>query len=76
MNPHLSLLDAPLGHHVRIAHLRSAPEICARLRELGFCENAVVRCVTRGHHAIVCEVCNSRLGLNREIAESILVHSL
>lgn len=72
---HLALADVPIGRHARIHNLRSTPDVCKRLREMGFCENALVRCVTKGDN-IICEVCNSRIGLNKEIAGSILVSTI
>lgn len=68
----LALSDVAVGKHVRIRHLHSSPEVCNRLREMGFCENALVRCVAKAHN-IICEVCNSRVGLNEEIAGTIVV---
>lgn len=61
------------GNTVRIQQLNSHPEICQRLRELGFCENATVRCVTNGSMQLICEVCNTRVGLNHTLARSIIV---
>lgn len=61
------------GKTVRIQQLNSQPETCQRLRELGFCENATVRCVTNGSMQLICEVCNTRVGLNHSIASSIIV---
>jgi ferrous iron transport protein A len=75
MNSHnsISLLDVPIGARVRIMHLSSHPKVCTRLRELGFCENAVVRCLTKGYGNIICEICNTRIGLNAGLARGILV---
>jgi len=70
---HMTLIDTPVGTRVRIRHLASRPEISARLRELGFCENAVVRCVTKGHGNIICEVYNTRVGLDSGLARRIHV---
>ncbi len=56
-----------------VEQLRSQPEICTRLRELGFCEKAVVRCLSKAHGNLICEVCNTRIGLNAAIASSIFV---
>lgn len=70
-----ALTDVPVGRRVRIAQLKSQPETCMRLRELGFCENAIVRCVHKGGGNIICEVCNTRIGLNQLIADSIYVSS-
>jgi Fe2+ transport system protein FeoA len=70
---HMTLIDAPVGTFVRIRHLSSRPEISTRLRELGFCENAVVRCVTKGYGNIICEVYNTRVGLDSGLARRIHV---
>jgi Fe2+ transport system protein FeoA len=69
----MTLIDAPLGTRVRIRHLTSRPEISARLRELGFCENAVIRCITRGYGNVICEVYDTRVGLDSGLARRIHV---
>jgi len=66
-----SLSNVSVGQRVWISMLCSTPETCSRLREMGFCENAVVRCVMKGEETIICEVCNTRIGLNSTIANSI-----
>lgn len=73
--PHVPLTDVPLGRRVRIRQLNSQPEVCSRLRELGFCENAVIRCINKGNGNIICEVCNTRVGLNQLVASCIVVSS-
>jgi Fe2+ transport system protein FeoA len=70
---HMTLIDAPIGTRVRIRHLTSRPEISTRLRELGFCENAVVRCLTKGYGNIICEVYHTRVGLDIGLARGIHV---
>jgi len=72
-NMHMTLIDAPVGSRVRIRHLTSRPEISTRLRELGFCENAIVRCVMKGYGNIICEVHNTRVGLDSVLARGIHV---
>jgi ferrous iron transport protein A len=69
------LTEVTLGKRFRIAHLQSHPETCARLREMGFCENAVIRCVNKGNGTIICEICNTRIGLNQLVASTIIVSS-
>jgi Fe2+ transport system protein FeoA len=69
----MRLTDAPLGKNVRISRLRSRPEVNVRLRELGFCENAVVRCVMKSHGNIICEILNTRIAMNGRLAGDILV---
>jgi Fe2+ transport system protein FeoA len=69
----MTLSDAPIGAPVRIHRLTSRPEISTRLRELGFCENSIVRCLMRGHGNIICEVYDTRVGLNNVLASGIHV---
>lgn len=69
----VSLFDAPVGRHVRIRHLHTSPDLSTRLREMGFCENALIRTLLKGEHTIICELYNSRLGLNRELASAIVI---
>jgi Fe2+ transport system protein FeoA len=69
----MRLADAPLGKSVRISRLRSRPEISVRLREMGFCEDAVVRCVMKSHGNIICEILNTRVAMNSRLAGDILV---
>ncbi len=72
--PPATLVDAPIGMRVRIRQLRHAhPEMSTRLRELGFCEDAVVRCILRGNGNMICEIQNSRIGLDNNLARSIIV---
>ena len=69
----MRLADAPLGKSVRISRLRSRPDISIRLREMGFCEHAVVRCVMKSHGNIICEILNTRIAMNGRLAWDILV---
>lgn len=75
MNPSSSftLANAPLRRPVRIREIQSHPDVGVRLRELGFCENAVIRCLNRGNGNVICEVCNTRLGINNLLASTISV---
>jgi Fe2+ transport system protein FeoA len=68
-----SLTDVPVGQRVRIYQLATQPELCCRLREMGFSENAVVRCLHKAHGNIICEVFNTRIGINNALAEFIAV---
>ena len=60
------------GVAVRIKKLCASPAIAGRLREIGFCEDQVVRLLT-AHSNIICLVCNARLALSPQVAQSILV---
>lgn len=69
----LSLTEAPLGRHMRVRHLHGHPHACQRLRELGLYENTLVRCVIRSDSGVVCEILNTRVGLDAQLASSIFV---
>lgn len=68
-----TLTEAPVGKYFRIYDLQSTPEICHRLRELGFYENAIIRCMSNSESHLICEVCNTRFGLNEHIAKGIFI---
>lgn len=59
----------------RIKQLSASPEIVHRLREMGFCEEQRVKLLSQ-HHNIICQVCNARLGISAQLAESIWVEPL
>jgi Fe2+ transport system protein FeoA len=61
-----------VGITVCIKQLNAAPEMKDRLRELGFCEQQRIRLLSK-HSNLVCLVCNSRLGISTQLADSILV---
>jgi Fe2+ transport system protein FeoA len=63
------------GIAVRVRQLCAAPEIQSRLRELGFCEDQVIRLVTN-RTGFICQVCNSRLALSEQMAAMILVEPM
>lgn len=66
---------ARVGAEVRIKQLPDSAELTDRLREIGFCEERVIRLVA-SHSNVICQVCNSRLAISQQLAESILVESL
>ena len=63
------------GVTVRIKKLCASPDMQARLRELGFCEEQIIRLLTTQTNCI-CQVCNTRLAISRKVAELILVEPL
>jgi len=63
------------GTAVRIKQLSAPPEVCHRLREMGFCEEQQIRLVSR-QTSVICQVCNARLGISTQLAESILVEPI
>ncbi|MEY4386424.1 MAG: hypothetical protein RLY20_1707 [Verrucomicrobiota bacterium] len=63
------------GIAVRVRQLCAAPEIQSRLRELGFCEDQVIRLITN-RTGFICQVCNSRLALSEQMAAMIMVEPM
>lgn len=60
------------GMAVRIKQLCAAPEVQNRLREIGLCEEQIIRLVTSRNN-FICQVCNARLALSEQLAKLILV---
>jgi Fe2+ transport system protein FeoA len=63
------------GVAVRIKQLCAVPEVQNRLRELGFCEDQIVRLLTSQTN-IICQVCNARLAISEQLAQIIMVEPL
>ncbi len=60
------------GVAVRIRRLCAAPEVQDRLRELGFCEDQIIRLLTNQTH-FICQICNARLAISEQLAKLIWV---
>lgn len=60
------------GVAVRIKQLCAAPEVQNRLREIGLCEDQIVRLITSQNN-FICQVCNARLAISEQLAKLILV---
>ena len=69
----LSHLNA--GQVCRIKRLCASAEMCQRLREIGFCEDQVIKRLAN-QTAIICQVCNARLALSTVLAELIWVEPI
>jgi Fe2+ transport system protein FeoA len=63
------------GVAVRIKKLCATPEMQNRLRELGFCEDQIIRLLTSQTN-FICQVCNARLAISEQLARIILVEPL
>lgn len=63
---------ARAGKSLLVRTLHGAESTCQRLREMGFCESAVVRKLTDGKN-FICTVCGTRIALSLEMASHILV---
>lgn len=63
------------GVAVRIKQLCASPEMQNRLRELGFCEDQIIKLLT-SHANFICQVCNTRLAISEQLARIIMVEPL
>jgi Fe2+ transport system protein FeoA len=69
----IALAEAPLGQSVRIRHLTTHPDVGLRLRELGIGEDTIVRCLHRGYGNVICQVLNTRVAIDLDLAGRIMV---
>jgi Fe2+ transport system protein FeoA len=60
------------GSIVCIKELAASPDLQARLREMGLGEQQRIKLVSR-NASIICQVCNARVGISKQLAEAILV---
>ena len=60
------------GVAVRIKQLCAAPEVQDRLREIGFCEDQIIRLLSSRTN-FICQVCNTRLAISEQLARLIIV---
>jgi ferrous iron transport protein A len=63
---------AKAGVAVRIRRLCASPDVQDRLREMGLCEDQIIRLVTNRTN-FICQVCNTRLALSEQLAKLIVV---
>ena len=63
------------GTIVCIKSLCASDEVRDRLREMGFGEEQLIKLLSRDGN-LICQVCNARLGISEELADSILVQPL
>jgi Fe2+ transport system protein FeoA len=63
------------GTVVCIKQLAASAEMTDRLREMGFCEEQQIKLLSREGN-LICLVCNARLGISAQLAETILVTPL
>jgi len=69
------LSQVPPGTVCRVNQLLASPDICSRLREMGFCEQQQIRLLTQ-ERTMICQVCNARLGISARLADAILVEPI
>jgi len=63
------------GTTVCIKHLSTAPDLTTRLREMGLCEQQLIKLIAR-ESSFICQVCNARVGISQKLADSILVEAV
>ena len=63
------------GTAVRIRRLSAPPEVIHRLREIGLGEDQQIRLLSCQPN-LICLVCNARLAISSELAETIFVEPL
>jgi Fe2+ transport system protein FeoA len=63
------------GVAVRIKQLCASPDLQNRLRELGLCEDQIIKLLTSRTN-FICQVCNARLAISEHLAQLILVEPL
>jgi ferrous iron transport protein A len=68
----MTLIDLPIGATGRVCALAGENNVCARLRELGFCESVVVEKIA-GHKTLLCHLCGIRIALSESAAAHIVV---
>jgi Fe2+ transport system protein FeoA len=69
------LSQVKAGTVVCIKQLSAAPDVQNRLRELGFGEKQIVKLLSR-QSSLICQVCNARLGISEQLADTILVETM
>lgn len=69
-----SLAQAAAGASLRVRELNAPADVAIRLRELGFCEQQRIRLLSK-HTNVICQVCNVRLGISRDLAGMIMVEA-
>jgi len=70
--PRMRLTDLPVGAAGRVCELAGQPELCQRLREIGFCESAVIEKIA-GEKTLICQLCQTRIALSDRAAQHIVV---
>lgn len=68
----MRLTELPNGASGRVCELSGKAEVCQRLREMGFCESAVIERVS-GERTLLCQLCGTRIALSDRAAEHIVV---
>ena len=71
----LTLPDLPDGEMGRVTGVTGRNDLSQRLREMGFCESAVIQKIS-GKRMLICDLCGVRLALSDRAARGIEVEPL
>jgi ferrous iron transport protein A len=71
----LALTELPDGESGRVTGVSGHAELSQRLREMGFCESAVIQKIG-GKRMLICELCGVRVALSNRAAENIQVEPI
>ncbi len=71
----MRLTELPAGATGRVCELAGKVEVCQRLREMGFCESAIIEKVS-GQRTLLCQLCGTRVALSDRAAEHIVVEMI
>jgi len=74
-SPHKTLSDIKVGQSVAIECLHGEAGVCQRLREMGFCESAVVHKIADSG-ALICKVRDAKVVISKKLAENIIVKDI
>ncbi len=68
----MPLTELPVGATGRVCELSGKEDICQRLREMGFCESAIIEKVS-GQRTLLCQLCGTRIALSDRAAQFVVV---
>ena len=68
----MPLSELPRGGRARICALDGDRGFCTRLREIGFCETALIERIG-GTQTLLCRICRTQVALGSQVARRILV---
>ncbi len=69
------LTELPIGATGRVCELQGEVGFCSRLREMGFCESAVIERIS-GQATLLCQLCGVRIALSGKAAQYVVVELL
>ena len=69
------LSEASTGQRLKIECIHGDEATCQRLREMGFCESAIVEKIADSG-ALICKVCDSKVAISKKLADNIIVHNV